>query len=685
MKEFSSFDVAVVVLELTETILDSRVNNIYQLDNKTLLLRLHKTDKPPFTLIMEAGRRLHLTSFEAEKPQTPPAFCMALRKYLRNALLTGIKQHEFERVVLFSFKTKDGAVQLVLELFGDGNIILTSEEGKILQALVYKRMRDRNILRNEIFQFAPSGGKNPFKTSEKELLEGLKNAGNIEVVRATARFLGIGGVYAEELLSKTGIEKTRQCSTLSEDDISRLFSCLQYLLSQITDAALDPHIILDSSGSYVDVVSFKLRRYESEGFSFQRYASFNEALDEFYTSVTTIEKALASVNIDKIKHEAERLKRIILDQEKTLVEEEAKANLEKQIGGTIYTHMSDLQALVDKFLAGKQKGKDWNEIVAEIASEKKSNICPACYFESFDCKSLIINLRIGNLKFTLNMRKNMFENAADFYEKGKKAKQKLIGARGALEETRKKLAEVETKITETKTLEQAKPSEAIKELASHKVRRKEWFEKFRWFISSDGFLVVAGKDATTNEVLIKRYAEIDDVVFHADIAGAPFVIVKIREKQPSEQVLREAGEFAAAFSRGWREGFGSIDVYWVKPEQLSKSGPSGEYVAHGAFVVSGKRNWLRNVALKVAVGVAVTATGEIKFVGGPVDSVKSHASSYMVIGPGNMEGKELLKAVLKALARNLPTSQQERVLKTSAEEIRGYIPYGVGKILEARF
>jgi hypothetical protein len=108
-------------------------------------------------------------------------------------------------------------------------------------------------------------------------------------------------------------------------------------------------------------------------------------------------------------------------------------------------------------------------------------------------------------------------------------------------------------------------------------------------------------------------------------------------------------------------------------------------VAHGAFVVSGKRNWLRNVALKVAVGVAVTATGEIKFVGGPVDSVKSHASSYMVIGPGNMEGKELLKAVLKALARNLPTSQQERVLKTSAEEIRAYIPYGVGKILEARF
>ena len=684
MKEFSSFDVAAVVRELKETIRDSRVNNIYQLGSKTLLLKLHKTDKPPFNLIMEAGRRLHLTSYETEKPETPPAFCMALRKYLRNALLTNIEQHEFERVVLFSFNTKEGVAQLVLELFGDGNIILTSEEGKILQALVYKRMRDRNILRNEPFQFAPPSGKNPFKTNENELLEGLKSFGNAEVVRASARFLGLGGIYAEELLLKVGIEKTRQCSTLSEDDVSRIFRSLQDLLSQVAGSILNPYIILDSSDGYVDVIPFKLSRYENEGFSFQRHESFNEALDEFYASVTMIEKTLASVNVNQVKREAERLKRIIADQEKTLTEEEAKTNRDKQIGDAIYSHMNDLQGLVDKFLSGKQKGKDWNEITTEIANEKKSNISPACYFESLDSKGSIINLCVGSLKFALNMRKNLFENAADFYERSKKAKQKLIGAKTALEETRKKLTEVETKISETEAFEQAGSSEVLKKLAAHKVRRKEWFEKFRRFISSDGFLVVAGKDATTNEVLVKKYTETEDVVFHADIAGAPFVVVKVREKQPSEQVLREAGEFAAAFSRGWREGFGSVDVYWVKPEQLSKSGPSGEYVAHGAFVVSGKRNWLRNVVLKVAVGVAVTDTGEIKFVGGPVDSVKSHASVYAVIGPGDVEGKELLKSILKSLAQNMPASQRERVLKAS-EEIREYIPYGVAKILEVRF
>jgi predicted ribosome quality control (RQC) complex YloA/Tae2 family protein len=80
-REFTSFDVAVTVHELNKALVDSRVNNIYQLDPKTLILKLHKTDQPPLRLVMEAGRRLHLTSYVSEKPQVPPAFCMALRKY----------------------------------------------------------------------------------------------------------------------------------------------------------------------------------------------------------------------------------------------------------------------------------------------------------------------------------------------------------------------------------------------------------------------------------------------------------------------------------------------------------------------------------------------------------------------------------------------------------------------------
>jgi predicted ribosome quality control (RQC) complex YloA/Tae2 family protein len=438
---------------------------------------------------------------------------------------------------------------------------------------------------------------------------------------------------------------------------------------------------LDEAGGFVDVVPFRLKRYE--GFRHQSYGSFNEALDEFYVRVKTVEKAKAGVEVDALKREAERLKRVIESQEKALVEAEDKAEHDKRIGDAIYAHVSDLQVLLDRFLVGKKSGKGWSEIVSEVLAEKKTGVKPWMFFESFDSKGLTVNVCVDGLRFGLDLRGKLFEEAGRFYELGKRARQKKEGIKNALEETRKKLVEIEKKIREAEALESAKPTEAMEEVAKRKFKHKEWFEKFRWFVSSDGFLVVAGKDAVSNEVLIKKYAEASDIVFHADIVGAPFVVIKTGGKQPSDPALREAGEFAAAFSRGWREGFASVDVYWVKPDQLSKAGPSGEYVPHGAFVVSGKRNWMRGIPLKVAVGVIVNEeTGEVSFVGGPVDAVKAKAKAYAIVVPGDQTGKELFKCVLKALAAKMPKEQREIVLEASVEEIREFTPYGKGRILE---
>lgn len=681
-KEFTSFDVAAVVQELRETILDSHISNVYQLDDTTLLFKLHKPDKPVFRLILEAGRRLHLTEYVMEKLSVPPAFCMALRKYLRNAWLANVEQYEFERVVVFYLKTGMGEFRLVLELFGDGNIILVDNRGKILQALIYKRMRDRNILREEAFAFAPSGGKNPFKTSHEELVEGLKGFGDVEIVRAVARFLSIGGVYAEEVLLRAGVDKTKPYSALSEEDFSNIFDSLQSLLSSIRGGRLEPCAVLDEAGRFVDVVPFRLKRYEL--LKHQPYSSFNEALDEFYIRVTAVEKAKAGVEVDVLRREVERLRRVIESQEKTLTEAEAEAERDKRIGDIIYAHIGELQVLLDRFLIEKQGGKEWSKIVSEILVEKRAGTKPWVLFESFDTKSLVVSVCVDGLRFGLNLRGGLFEDAGRFYERSKRARQRLEGAKAALEETRKKLEESETKVMQAEALEEIKPTEAIKELAERKVKHKEWFEKFRWFVSSDGFLVVAGKDAVSNEVLVKKYTEQHDIVFHADIIGAPFVVIKTGDKEASEQCLREAGEFAAAFSRGWREGFASVDVYWVKPEQLSKGGPSGEYVPHGAFAVSGQRNWLRGVPLRLAVGIVIEENGDIGFVGGPAHAVKAKTNTYVVIVPGDLTGKELFKRVLKSLAGKTSKEQREKVLKASVEEIREFIPYNKGRILETK-
>ncbi len=672
---------AAVVRELKEAILNSRVSNIYQLDSKTLLFKLHKAEKPAFRSVLEAGRRLHLTSYVLEKPLVPPAFCMALRKYLRNGWLANVEQYEFERVIVFSFKTKTGGLRLVLELFGDGNIILVNEKGEILHALVYKRMRDRNVIRGEVFRFAPPGGRNPFKVSIEELRDKLRDFGDVEVVRTLARFLSIGGVYAEEVLLRASIDKTRHCDALSDSEVNAIFDGLQGLLSQVAGGELKSFVVLDEDGGFVDVVPFRLKRYE--GFRHQPYGSFNEALDEFYVRVAAVEKAAVSIKVEELKREAERFKRIIKSQEKALTEAESKAEHDRHVGDAIYVHSGELQALLDRFLTEKRGRKDWNVVLSEVLAEKRAGLKPSVYFETFDTRGLVVNVCVDGLRFSLDLRGKVFENAGRFYERSKRARQKVEGVKTALEETRKKLMEAEAKIREVEALEHIKPSEAVEELVKRKVKRKEWFEKFRWFVSSDRFLVVAGKDAVSNEVLIKKHTEPNDIVFHADIAGAPFVVVKTNGKEPGEQVLSQAREFAAAFSRGWREGFGSVDVYGVKPEQLSKGGPSGEYVPHGAFFVVGKRSWMRNVPLRVAIGVAVNEEeGWIRIGGGPVDAVKAKADAYVIVVPGDLTGKELFKRVLRVLAGKVSKEVREAILELSVEAIREYIPYGKGMIRE---
>jgi predicted ribosome quality control (RQC) complex YloA/Tae2 family protein len=672
-KEFTSFDVAVAVHELKEAIIDSRVNNIYQLNEKTVILKLHKTDKQPLRLVMEAGRRLHLTNYALKPPKTPPAFCMALRKHLRGAWVENIKQYEFERVVTINFKTKTGGMQLILELFGEGNIILTGEKAEILQALAFKRMRDRNIVRNEVFQFPPAIGKNPFQVTQNELEETLKNAGDMEVVRSLARFLGVGGFYAEEILLRASIDKTTPCNAIGNGEVGAIFEALQGLLSAVSGFKTEPQIVLAEDGGFLDVVPFRLKHYEM--FKFKSFSSFNEALDEFFLRETAAKKAVASGEVEKLTREDERLKRIVAEQEKALREDENKAERDRQIGDAVYAHSSEFQAVLGRFADAKRMGKDWNQLISEIMAAKKDS-----FVESFDSRNLLANVCVDDLRFSLNLRRTLYENAAEYYERGKKAKQKSAGALVALEETRGKLAELEQKIRKAEEQKAVKPKEVMEELVKRKVKRKEWYEKFRWFTSSDGFLVVAGKDAVSNEVLVKKYTEADDPVFHAEVAGAPFVVVKAEGKTASEQALHEAGEYAASFSRAWREGAGSADVYWVNPSQLTKSGPSGEYVPHGAFAVNGKRNWMRNVPLKIAIGVV---EGEqTRFVGGAVEAVKAKTKIYVTLVPGDMAGKEFLKQILQALALQLPKEQHEKIGKAPIERIREFVPYTKGRLVK---
>jgi predicted ribosome quality control (RQC) complex YloA/Tae2 family protein len=571
-------------------------------------------------------------------------------------------------------------LRLILELFGDGNLILASAEGAILQALKFKRMRDRNILRGEAYAFPPLSGRNPLQTTREELAEALKDCGDAEVVKALARGLGVGGIYAEEILLRANVEKSTPCAKLTDAEADAVHTGLQNLLNSLATAEFEPCIVLADDGSFLDAVPFHLKRYEA--CKTQPFTCFNDALDQFYLRVTAAEKAAGGRGkVDELRREADRLARVVSEQEETVREGEAKAEEERRVGDAIYANSMEIQALLDGFAGEKAAGRDLSSWVAKVVAAGTHEARRRVVVEAYDPRNVALNVHVDKVRFSLQLRKSLFENAAEYYGSGKRAKQKVAGAQAALEDSRRRLAEAERQIQAAETVQLSKPAEVIEEMAKRRIEGKEWFEKFRWFTSSDGMLVVAGKDVVSNEVLVKKHTEKDDIVFHAEITGAPFVVVKTENKVPTEQTLREAGEFAAAFSRAWREGMGSVDVYWVKPEQLSKTGPSGEYVAHGAFFIVGKRNWMRGVPLRVAVGI-VEVESQVEFVGGPVNAVKARAKVYVTLMPGDMMGKEILKQILRSLAVKLPKEQREKIAQASIEEIREFVPYTKGRIAE---
>jgi len=659
----TSFDIAVLVRELDQMIKGAYIDNVYQTNHDTFIFKIRQPSKPALHLLIESGRRFHLTSYTYEKPQRPPTFCMALRKYLRNGKVTEILQHEFERLITIKVSTREGDFQFICELFGEGNIMLVGPENKILHALTYRRMRDRNILRGETLQYPPPSGKNPFKVNRQDFDE-IKKLKHLEIVRALVKFLSIGGLYAEETLYRAQIDKNTSCGSLTKQQLDEIFSQLQGILSQIKSGDAKPHVIIDEKGEWIDATPIPLNKYV--GFQQNYYKTMNETFDEYYAKMTTKEREERTSK--EVEQELAKLKRVFQNQQEAT--EESKQHIEKnrKIGDTIYLRFGELQSLLQKIMEQRKIGKSWEEIKSR--TEKELEHTPDICFHSLHPNRLIINVSIGELVIPLNLRRSIQDNAANYYAMAKKAEKKLEGAERALKETQIKMEELKRQL-----IKQAE--ETQKPMAK---RRKElWYEKFRWFYSSEGFLVIGGRDATTNEILIKRHVEPHDMVFHADILGAPFVLIKTEGKKPTDQTVREAAQLAASYSSAWREMLGTVDVYWVSPKQLSKSPPPGQYLKKGSFVIHGLKNHIRHVPLQTAIGIKVK-NEHSKVIGGPPEAIMKQTTIHVKIVPGNQTSSELAKEIRYLLARQVPQDMQRRIFEIPLEEIQRFIPLGKGTI-----
>ncbi|MEM3154853.1 MAG: NFACT RNA binding domain-containing protein [Candidatus Woesearchaeota archaeon] len=238
------------------------------------------------------------------------------------------------------------------------------------------------------------------------------------------------------------------------------------------------------------------------------------------------------------------------------------------------------------------------------------------------------------MQITLNLKKKLEQSANEYFEAAKKARKKAEGARNVVLKFRKELEDLEKK-------QQA----AMKKEAEKKQKApQQWYEKFRWFISSEGFLCIGGRDATSNEVIIKKHTDKNDIVFHTETPGSPFFVIKTEGKKPNDLTMQETADATAIFSRAWKLGISTAEVFSVNPDQVSKQAPSGEYMPKGAFMIRGKRTFYQG---KMAAAVGKLEDGRI--MSGPESAVKTHCKEYALV----LQGRDKPSDCAKKIARKI--------------------------------
>ncbi len=651
----SNVDIHRIVKELNDEILNVKVEKAYQPSYDTILIKLRKAGEGRKDLVIQAGARIHLTEYPLPNPTIPPHFPMLLRKHLSGGIITSIKQYQFDRIVEITVEKME-KFTLIVELFNKGNVILLDKDNNIISPLKHEKWHDRKITSHEEYKYPPS--KIDITNTSFDEIRNIMTDSDRDVVRTLATN-GLGGLYAEEILSYTSIDKQKMANTLSDDEITQIEKALDELFERIENNPKAQIITeeVDGKTKNKDLVPISLNKYS--GFTSQDFESFNKAADEFYSKKI--------VNDIKDKEEGAWTKKINKFKKRLQMQEDSLEGFYKTIddtqmkGNLIYAHYGEVQEILD-VIAKARENYSWKEISQIIKKSKKESDIPALeLIESVD-KMGVITLKLDGQTVRVDSNLGIAESCEQFYyNKGKKAKRKIEGVKIAIENTKSQIKKLEEK-----------KDVAMSELKTHRKREKKelkWYEKLRWFISTDGYMVIGGRDAHSNEQVVKKYSKNNDVYFHCDIHGAPSTIVQNENNDDEipDSTLYEAACFASSYSSAWGEGFSSYDSYWVTLDQVSKTPETGEFLKKGSFVIRGRKNFIRNVPVLIGVGV-VDYDGAKRIMAGPVDAVRKMSDDYVIIKPGFTKKERMAKQVLGRIdkdklfsvddiVRNLPSGK----------------------------
>ena len=646
--ELSGIELHYLVNKISSKITSSYyVSNISSITKNSILLKLHHPTESDINLIVST-KGIWITSKKYQQMEENQLLSILSRE-IERAKINSVSQPGSERIFFLHFINKDNKERkLVVEIFGKGNIILCEESMKILWILNPVEVRHRILKTGLEYVLPPNRGEDVFQIS----LEGMKKSRdtqpeNTDLVRWLSKCTSLPRKYVEEILLHSGIS-TKYANNLSDNDVQIIYDNTKEITSKVIDETNhEPSIIVDKLGLAIDASPIVM----SGDSNAKKVESYMDGIDQVLSNeIISIGRSLKTEETD----------RKILELEHDL-EEQNRAKTQ------VITRSQNLRRIAHELMNLSSMGiVDMNDsAVRSLLENNDSNIV-------MENGITYLNIENERIKFESSIPKS----SSLLFSRAKELERGAINIDKASEELRLRVEKL-----------QNQTQKIHEKIQFSKLESKQWYERYRWFVTSDGYLVIGGRDASSNSAIIRKYMTENDIIFHAEIHGSPFFLVKNvnnQEKQDSSYV-EEAAQATVSFSRAWKDGLSSGDAYWVFPNQVKKGAPTGQFLPKGSFVIEGKRNFCRGIELKLSIGL-VQIEKKYSIVCGPLNAVRKRSLVFTSLLPGGTDPMNLAKKVKSEFVRAISEFDQslaEYCKKISLDEFIRMLPTGQSKIERA--
>uniref|UniRef100_A0A8C0GIP5 Ribosome quality control complex subunit NEMF n=1 Tax=Chelonoidis abingdonii TaxID=106734 RepID=A0A8C0GIP5_CHEAB len=595
------------------------------------------------TLLIESGIRIHTTEFEWPKNMMPSGFAMKCRKHLRSRRLVSVRQLGIDRIVDFQFGSDEAAYHLIVELYDRGNIVLTDYEYLILNILRFRtdEADDVKFAVRERYPVDNAKAPAPLPTLER-LTETISNAPNGELLKRVLNpHLPYGATLIEHCLIEAGLSGNAKVDQQmeSKENIERVLAALQkaeeymkitnnfsgkgYIIQKREKKpSLEPDKPAEEILTYEEFHPFLFSQHLK--CPYMEFESFDKAVDEFYSKLEGQKIDLKALQQEK--QALKKLENVRKDHEHRLESLHQAQEVDKIKGELVEMNLDIVDRAIQVVRSALANQIDWTEIGAIVKEAQAQGDPVASAIKELKLQTNHITMLLKN-PYVLSEEEEEEDDEADHWKeveepKGKKKKHKnkqlkkpqknkplLVDVdlslsayanakkyydhkRHAAKKTQKTVeaAEKAFKSAEKKTKQTLKEVQTVTTI--QKARKVYWFEKFLWFISSENYLIIAGRDQQQNEMIVKRYLKSGDIYVHADLHGATSCVIKNPTGEPiPPRTLTEAGTMALCYSAAWDARI-ITSAWWVYHHQVSKTAPTGEYLTTGSFMIRGKKNFL---------------------------------------------------------------------------------------------